>query len=376
MEYRAVPALVITCLVATSLLLGGVTHTASADSEYDITIDGSVDTPTREIALEGATYEVSAIGKAAIGSSVNVNVQAPAPDQEYHVYLYNSDRQIIDQNRGNGSGTATFDLSGLSAGTYVFAVQERGATQVLHPLVIEGYDTSIQAPESASIGENLTVEVTTQQLQSDVAKDSIDVVIANDNQQIRSTSTGTSGTQDISINTENLNTGSYEVYANVRGQNVVFDQKEILGISNGHSVELEAAETSTPSSGDGSSGGGGGGGGSEASATPTATEAVETPESTETTPTDVSSPSHTETDSAPSTDTNSPSNTATDANDESDTTTSSVDTPHDETTEAVTPNEVSTSTPDTNTSIPGFSFITVGVLLVLTTIFLKSSRSR
>ena len=346
---RLRPVLVTAALgvVAVSLLLTAVTSPVVADTEYEISVEGSVDTPTRTVELEGATYNVSAIGKAESGESIDVTVQAPDPDQDYDVYLYNSDRQIVEGESGEGNDTVTFDLTDLDAGTYVFAVQERGANQVIHPFIIKGFDTTIDAPTSATVGDDVTVEVTTDQLSDNATNDRVEVVIAGDEQLTRTTATGSDDTYTATIDTGGLDPGSYRVYANVRGEEVVFDERVIFGVSDAQTLDLAEAES------DDSGNEGGGSGAGSGSQTTTADPATGTDQS----PT----PSADSTTFEPSTSTPTSDQSVTD-----DTTPTSgqasdgtADGPTTETAEVLSPSQSQTTT---DTVIPGFQLWLVGII--------------
>jgi hypothetical protein len=346
---RLRPVLVTAALgvVAVSLLLTAVTSPVVADTEYEISVEGSVDTPTRTVELEGATYNVSAIGKAESGESIDVTVQAPDPDQDYDVYLYNSDRQIVEGESGEGNDTVTFDLTDLDAGTYVFAVQERGANQVIHPFIIKGFDTTIDAPTSATVGDDVTVEVTTDQLSDNATNDRVEVVIAGDAQLTRTTATGSDDTYTATIDTGGLDPGSYRVYANVRGEEVVFDERVIFGVSDAQTLDLAEAES------DDSGNEGGGSGAGSGSQTTTADPATGTDQS----PT----PSADSTTFEPSTSTPTSDQSVTD-----DTTPTSgqasdgtADGPTTETAEVLSPSQSQTTT---DTVIPGFQLWLVGII--------------
>ena len=346
---RLRPVLVTAALgvVAVSLLLTAVTSPVVADTEYEISVEGSVDTPTRTVELEGATYNVSAIGKAESGESIDVTVQAPDPDQDYDVYLYNSDRQIVEGESGEGNDTVTFDLTDLDAGTYVFAVQERGANQVIHPFIIKGFDTTIDAPTSATVGDDVTVEVTTDQLSDNATNDRVEVVIAGDAQLTRTTATGNDDTYTATIDTGGLDPGSYRVYANVRGEEVVFDERVIFGVSDAQTLDLAEAES------DDSGNEGGGSGAGSGSQTTTADPATGTDQS----PT----PSADSTTFEPSTSTPTSDQSVTD-----DTTPTSgqasdgtADGPTTETAEVLSPSQSQTTT---DTVIPGFQLWLVGII--------------
>jgi len=231
--------------VTSALLLIGATGSVGADSEYEISVAGSIDTPTREVNLEGATYNVSAIGKANAGSTIDVTVSAPDSEQLYRVYLYNSDKQIVKGNTGTGDATLTFELDGLDTGTYMFAVQEQGANKKIHPLVIKGYETTLTMPESATIGDTVTVDISTEQIQQNATQDRVEVVVAGQETQISKSASESGDSYSTTIDTDSFTAGTYRVYANIRGEKVVYDQQEIYGVSDAHTLTVNSQGETT-----------------------------------------------------------------------------------------------------------------------------------
>ncbi|SMP13004.1 hypothetical protein [Halobellus salinus] len=355
MRLRSVLVTAALGLVAVSLLLTAVTSPVVADTEYEISVEGSVDTPTRTVELEGATYNVSAIGKAQSGESIDVSVQAPDPDQDYNVYLYNSDRQIVEGESGEGNDTVTFDLTDLDAGTYVFAVQERGANQVIHPFVIKGFDTTIDAPASATVGDDVTVDVTTDRLSDNATNDRVEVVIAGDDQLTRTTATGSDDTFTATVDTGGLDPGSYRVYANIRGEEVVFDERVIFGVSDAQTLDLEEAES------DDSGSSGGVGSGSQTTTADPATGTDQAPTTSADSTTLEPSTSTPTSDQSVTDDTAPTSGQASDGTGEDPTT---------ETAEVLSPNQSQTTT---DTVIPGFQLWLVGVVSLIFALVAKLS---
>jgi PGF-pre-PGF domain-containing protein len=263
-------AAVTLCVVLVCAGAFAASGSVTADDEYEITVPGSVDTPTRTVDIQGKTYEISAIAKAEINSSIDVEVTAPDADSEYRLYLYNGDGKIVTT-PGDGAGsplysgdtTATFDLTGVNAGTYALAAQEGNTNEVVHPLVIEAFDTSIDsAPGSATVGENITIDVSVDRDSdaSGITKDRVEVVVANDSTELRTTATDNGDGYTAEIETGTLGAGSYNLYATVRGTEEVLGRDEVLGISDDQSLTLEAAddsESTDTSGGDGARGGGG-----------------------------------------------------------------------------------------------------------------------
>lgn len=327
--------------VTSVLLLSGVTSSVgAADGEYEISVAGSIDTPTREVNLEGATYNVSAIGKAETNSSIDVTVTAPDSNQLYRVYLYNSDKQIVKGNTGTGDETLTFELDGLDPGTYIFAVQEQGANKKIHPLVIKGYETTLEMPTSATIGETVTVDISTEQIHQNATRDRVEIVVAGQETQINKTASETGGSYTTTIDTDPFTAGTYRVYANVRGGKAVYGQKEIYGVSDSHSLSVRSQDKTAAATENTDEG---------------ATATDSQPESTEVTTT-----------SGPTGKikiTSEPSPEPTTSTESTTTASSSTDTPPADTSVITPSSETAAETP---TTIPGFSVLQVigGVLLI------------
>ncbi|MGQ4557357.1 hypothetical protein [Halobellus sp. GM3] len=365
MQRRVVPVGIVICVVVLSGVFIGGSDPVAADSEYDITIPGSIETPTREVAVYGSTYEISAIGRAESGDSVDVEVTAPDSDQEYEVYLYNSDQNVVERTRLEGDDTATFDLSDLDldAGTYVFTVQEQGSTETIHPFVIKGYDISVTSPKSATVGAEIEVDVSLYQIDQSATNNRVEVVVAGEDQDTTATASENGSRYTATIDTDSLAAGSYRVYANVRGEKEVLGEKVMFGISDPQSLDLESGSTSESTS---ESGGGGGGGGG--ALPPGTTEGTETVTATQTPANQTATSTVNTTTSNQSTSENSRDQ-VTDNTDSSSGTTGSLGSTTPKRTDTtptpmnvVTPNEQS---PTTETNTPGFDLTLLGVLFVV-----------
>ncbi|WP_246988321.1 hypothetical protein [Halorientalis marina] len=279
--------------VAVLVFLAAGQPVAGQSEEYDISVDGSIDTPDREITFEGDSYHVSAVKQADSGDTATVNVEAPS-DRLVKVLLYNSDRQIVEQKTLSeaGSGSVSFDLSSISTGSYMFVVQHSGETQAVHPLVIRAYDVSMTAPSEATTDETIELSATLTQLQSE-SMSGVEFVILNDAQTLRVDATGDGDSYQATADLSSLDAGTYSVYATVRGTEEVEGNKVRLGLSQPQSLTISEESTTTS---DGSSGGNSGsdgsggsgssdGGGAVAPSTETPTEIPTTVSGTNTTAT-------------------------------------------------------------------------------------------
>jgi len=227
-------------LCCTALFVGGI---AVADGHYDISIAGSVDTPDRQVMLEGQEYTVSAIGVVAPGKSISVSVDAPA-DATYDLYLYNDNRRV-EERINDASSSETFD-GDYSAGSYVVAVESDGQFKTVHPVVVKSYDVGLGTPDTARSGDTVEFSVDVANVPGTPENlDSVQVVVSKDGEDQTLTATEMSDGTYVAETTLS-ETGTYLVYANVRGSEEVNGQKEVLGASGSEEVDVRDP-TSTPS---------------------------------------------------------------------------------------------------------------------------------
>lgn len=256
--------------LALSLVLSPVALAAT----YDITTDRAVDVPDRTIQQGGEAFEITAISRANPGETVSVTATAPR-GEDVRLYLYNDREAIVDAREGTGTARFEVALDGYEAGTYAFVLQHDGVREAVHPLVVRGYETSVDAPGSVTRGETVTVTASAAKLRGpDLA--SVEVVVANDRETVRATATPSGSGYTATLDTGDLSPGSYEVYATVRGPDRAFGEREILGLTAGQRLTVESADA-TPTE----SPGGGAGGVATETATPDPTA---TPDATATDP--------------------------------------------------------------------------------------------
>lgn len=259
----ALVGLVLVCLLTVS---GAVAQTG-----YSISSPDSSPVPERSFDLQGDTHTINSHISAAPGDEITVEVSAP--DEVYRVYLYNSDEQIVDRQRGEGDGTFTFDLTDYEPGSYAITTHssETDQHEAVVPLLVEGYDVSVDAPSSVSAGESFDVTIDASAAAESGEPASVSAVIAADGDEHTVTANGNDGTYTATIGAGELDAGEYTVYGVVQGTDQAFDQKELLGLAEGGSLTVEAASEGTAGEGgDDDAGGGGVGPGGETS-TETAT---------------------------------------------------------------------------------------------------------
>ncbi|MFC7133613.1 hypothetical protein ACFQJ3_10795 [Salinibaculum sp. GCM10025337] len=264
-------------ILALTVATAGLIFTASAASEYSLGSSSDVDVPERTVEFEGDSYTVSAISRVQAGTTLSVDATAPSATQ-YKVHLYNADRQIVDSKQLTGDGTVAFETSYLDPGSYTLVLEADGIFQTVLPVIVPAYTASVDAPATVKTGESLSLSTTVSELVSGESIDAIEVVLATSDTDRRvDVGTTSTGTHDVSLSTADLSTGEYRLYVAVRGTDTVEGNRELLGLSDSHSVTIEPTATATPT----------------ASPTPTATA---TPTSTPTatpTPTVTATPTET-----------------------------------------------------------------------------------
>lgn len=224
-------SLVIVLCLAVAVTAGALP--GIAESDFHITVHGSVDTPDRTVSFEGTEYAVSAVAKAPPDDPLLVHVATPDVDGlVYRVYLYNADRQIVDSKRGTEPTRFQFDLTGLPPGSYMLAVQYQGGFEAIHPVVVTGYAVTVDAPATISGGSSFDVAVTVTPTQLSGRPDRVAVALTNESTTVRANATWQGeGVYTARVPTRSLAAGSYKLYAIAQGDREVFGRAELLGMS-------------------------------------------------------------------------------------------------------------------------------------------------
>jgi hypothetical protein len=287
--------LVLAGVLVVVLAAGGV---SAQSSTYEITdVSGSIDTPERTVTVEGDTYTVSSVSRVSQGDDLSVTVDAPSGER-YSVYLYTSERSIADTKSQTGSGTATL-ATDLEPGSYVVATYNDGTIEDVQPVVISGYDVTVDVTSTATAGETIPVTAQVDRTAADRPPEQVLLTVWTDASTREVTATQTDGgAYEASI--EGLSAGEYEVYATAHGPEVINDRQELMGISDPSTLTVSTADQTTTEASGGDGGGDDGGGDTD---TPTTATPTVTPSPTETvTTTPTATPSPTVTDSPTATD--------------------------------------------------------------------------
>ena len=249
-------------LLLTALLLTGavgISASTPQSSNYSMTTPGEVEIPARDLTVDGESHTIGAFGQVSPGETINLDVSAPQ-DAEYSVYLYDRNLRIEQTTAMSGAGRASFSTDSLSPGSYLAAVYDGGILEVC-PVVVKGYDMTIDAPTSASGEVDVTVDVADGALTQTPSE--IQVVFGDDERSIRVTATRVSdGEYQATLPTDGFESDTYALYGVVRGEEKTEGgDRVILAISERHEIQVETTSTPTvtPESGDGGSDSGGSG---------------------------------------------------------------------------------------------------------------------
>lgn len=252
--------------------------TAATAADFELTTDQSITVADRTVQQSGNTFDINTITQVNPSDQITVTADAPA-DTDITMYLYDKDQNIVENGAYEGTGTTDFGVAVGAAGasepgTYAFILQQDGERKAAHPLVVQGYSVSADAPGSVTVGDDISVEGEFNQLRGETY-DQIDVIVAgtDTDTEIIESAEVTDGSFSASISTSdsNLEAGSYDVYAAVRGSGTAFGRQEILGLSTPQLLEVNADESQNTDGSEDDSNGGGGGGGGSTETTPTQT---------------------------------------------------------------------------------------------------------
>ncbi|OYR53884.1 hypothetical protein DJ73_06170 [Halorubrum sp. Ea1] len=253
------------CFLAVTILLAGAAMTGSADSHVTLTVDDSTPVPAETIEFEGENYEIDATTVRDPGHEFTAEVTLP--DEEFTTVdflLYNSDQQIEASkgvNRPSTSETATFETESYAPGTYMLNIELEGATEQMQPVVIAGYDLTIDYPEDLPRDENvdITAEVTPTELSA--APAGVEVVVWNESHsQTFEMDHSNDETYTTSIELDQFETGEYTVNVAALGDETFRGQQEVLALE---SSSLTIQETTSSDGTDNSDSGGNDGTGSD-----------------------------------------------------------------------------------------------------------------
>lgn len=236
--------------IGSLLLIAGSVVTIAGASEYSITPNPAIDVPNRSFNFEGTDYEVTQIGRVVPGEPISATIDAPR-GQDFDVFLYNGDRQIVDRVRDPAGRTVSFEIPAghpnYRPGTYVVAVEHDGVFQAIAPVVIVGYTISLHVPKSVIVGDRISITADMIVVNNSKSINNVQIVIANRSHEHR-TSLASNGNMTYigTVSVDSLSAGNYSVYVVVQAKEKVFGHNEVLGISEPQSFTIRSSRAATP----------------------------------------------------------------------------------------------------------------------------------
>lgn len=249
------------CLLVLSLTVPSI---VVASSDFGISIENTVETPTQTVEFENDKYKIDSIAVYDAGETMPVDVTLPASDYDiFDLLLYNDNRNIERSQRTRDPTTSEsvdFDTSGVPPGTYSLNLEVDGSLNAVHPVVVPEYDLSIDVPDTAIVDEDIEIEVSVTPAEDVPAGVEVILWTEDHTKRVDATADG-EGTYTTTVALDDFETTDYNVYATALGDDTVegTGEKEILGI--GDAGALTVSETGSSSGPGGNVGGGGGAGG-------------------------------------------------------------------------------------------------------------------
>jgi len=249
------------CFLAVGILLASGAIAGSADSHVTLTVEDSTAVPTETINFEGDSYEIDAIATRDQGDELTAHVTLPDKVfTDVSFLLYNSDQQIEASrgvNRPGTDETVTFETDSVAPGTYMLNVELEGATEQMQPVVIEGYDISVDHTTEATRDDDLEVSAGVTPTALSTPPAAVEVVVWNEthSQRFEMSNSGDE-TYTSSVPLDQFGTGEYTVNVAALGDETFRGQQEVLALeSSSLTIQETTSDDGTNDSDSGDDGG-------------------------------------------------------------------------------------------------------------------------
>ncbi|ELY93049.1 hypothetical protein C482_20281 [Natrialba chahannaoensis JCM 10990] len=195
----------------------GVTAVA-ATTDTEMTADPAIETPTETVDIRGDDYEIDQIAVIEQGETLEVDVSGPT---EYDLYLYNTDTKPEAQK--DEDSTLEFEIDEtIEPGGYMLSLETDEGREAVIPVVVQGYDISLEYPTTVDDTEDVTFEATVESAGIDGHPDEVELVIWSGDTATELMLEHTDGTSySATKSMAALGTDSYEVYGAVIGDDTV-----------------------------------------------------------------------------------------------------------------------------------------------------------
>ncbi|MDS0300260.1 hypothetical protein NDI76_16050 [Halogeometricum sp. S1BR25-6] len=315
-------------LLAFMLVVGtGATFvSAQTDGEYSVEAQNTIDIPDRTVTVEGTDYTVSSVGKVTAGETLEASVSG-SESADVSVDLYSGDRTIVNSDVVT-DGSVSFSTENLRPGTYILAVYTDGSIVSIQPVVVAGYETTLNGPGEIPAGESGDVTVQLDDVADLGSPENVELVVTQDDEVVETVQMDSESTYEYSAEVgSSLESGEYRMYAVVHNETTVSSDdvfsgdNDVVGVTDAQTLTVSGGESQSQDDGESNSGDSGSSGSAgdgsdetetpsetEMEVTPTATELSETSEEPATTTTEMAA-----TETASESETEAPSGTSTDS---------------------------------------------------------------
>lgn len=232
-----------------------------ADEDLELTILSSTDVPEETVEIRGGTYHVDAVAVVEVDESLTAELQS-IPDETVRVRfdIVNSDGQEVDHqvvSNPDETEQVTFTLDDADGpGTYSMNAYVDDTLERIHPIVVSGYDISVENPSpeeevEATVDETIDINATVTPTESSGQPEDVEFVVWNDETAERFSPSIEDGSEyTASIDLSDFATDEYNVYVTALSDEEFRGEQEILGLGEGG--VLNVTEADEESGGEGS----------------------------------------------------------------------------------------------------------------------------
>jgi hypothetical protein len=239
-----------TLAIALILLIGGMIGvTAELSAEHSVDITGSMDIPAQTVETEWGEATITEVGKKESGETLELSTDAPE-NESYAIRIVDSEERNLETDFIDDGGDVQRDfiLNRYDPGTYVVALtQDDGNTAVeVEPFIVKGY-TVDQSVRDVKKGEAITIDIQLTDVTDDPANpQAVNVTLFGNGVTRSAEATKTDeNSYQANFSTDELSTGSYDIYAGVETTGDIYGYDELIGLSDSTSVTIEDSETET-----------------------------------------------------------------------------------------------------------------------------------
>ena len=237
---------VVVCVLA--LALPAAPGALAADS-YGIDSPSAEDVPRTVVSGGDGAITLNKVARVDHGERFVLRTVAPG-DATYRVELRNVHGMVVDvSNRTlRGEDDTSFGTDYLQPGSYVAVLYDDGESKAALPVVVEGYDVTVDAPESVEAETDATVSATLIRSAAGPRLGGVELVVvasASGEVVVQRGMNGTTERGRFATTVRLSDPGTYRLAANVRGERSVRGYREVLGFSEPRSLSVVAPASPT-----------------------------------------------------------------------------------------------------------------------------------